>query len=237
MPNHLLPVGLTGSGKSTFVAALSYVVEQGQVAGALTLEELDGDAAYVQDLRRDWLRFKPLERTSGPAELTRMRLAGPGGPAFELVIPDLPGEEYDAMWEHRRWSAKSDALARLSTGLLLFVHPRSAGAPELISEVMAGVGEEADEPEGEGKPRRWDPRRAPAQTKLVDVLQSLEPLLPTPRPVRVALVVSAWDLVEEEHRQREKRCPSPASTPARARPRGQAANEQAGAYVAKEGLR
>ena len=104
-----LPVGLTGSGKSTFVAALSYVVEQGDVAESLRLVSLDGDEAYVHGLRKDWLTFQPLERTSGPAELTRMRLMDAQGAEVSLVIPDLPGEEYDAQWEHRGWSSRSDS--------------------------------------------------------------------------------------------------------------------------------
>lgn len=200
-----LPVGLTGSGKSTFVAALSYVVEQADIEGALKLVALDGDAAYVHGLRKSWLSFEPLERTSGPAELTRMRLVDALGREVSLVIPDLPGEEYDAQWEHRGWSSHSDELARASTGLLLFVHPRSAGTPELISAVMAGVDVD-DEPEDIGE---WMPKSAPAQTKLVDVLQFLEPVLPPPRPIRVAFVVSAWDLVAQSATSYTEVCPTP----------------------------
>ncbi len=136
-----------------------------------------------------------------------MRLEDAEGREVSLVIPDLPGEEYDSQWEHRGWSSRSDELARTATGLLLFVHPASAGTPDLIHEAMAGVDDE--DYEGEGVVESWSAEGSPAQTKLVDVLQFLRPVLPPPRPVRVALVVSAWDRVERMHDAYGTPCPTP----------------------------
>jgi hypothetical protein len=43
----------------------------------------------------------------------------------------------------------------------------------------------------------WDPRDAPTQVKLVDLLQFLDARLSSPRPLGLAVIVSAWDLVED----------------------------------------
>lgn len=56
---------------------------------------------------------------------------------------------------------------------------------------------EEDETQPAVDPNRWDPTKAPPQVQLVDLLQCLrrEPFLTA--PMRVAVVVSAWDLTPE----------------------------------------
>jgi hypothetical protein len=71
--------------------------------------------------------------------------------------------------------------------------------PVRIDEV-AGIVEELTAGQGPGPvddapPRPWDPDRAPTQVKLVELLQMLRRPPFERRRRRVALVVSAWDLV------------------------------------------
>ena len=58
-----------------------------------------------------------------------------------------------------------------------------------------------DEKEAEGKrsqiEEEYDPRKSPAQIKLVDLLQVIIKLKKI-TPIKIAIIVSAWDLIQEE---------------------------------------
>ena len=211
MSTQILPVGLTSSGKSTFTAALWYVVERGGVGGALLLRHLNGDTEYLNRIRDQWLRFQRQERTSGPTVLTRMALSDPDGAAIDLVLPDLPGEVYDSLWETRGWTEAFDNLVRGTGGLLLFVNAGAGGSSPLIWDVIPpgdGADEGLDSETAESDLRTWSHELSRPQVKIVENLQVLADRLPR-RPTPVALVVSAWDLVVTEAAGRGRPAPTP----------------------------
>jgi hypothetical protein len=124
------------------------------------------------------------------------------GESADVFFPDMSGELFSLQWKERRCSRAQYELARAASGVLLFVHPDSVVEPVRIDEVAAIVQDLAPlrataEVDDEGT-RPWDPDRAPTQVKLVELLQFLvrEPfVIPS---LRVAVVVSAWDLVEDQ---------------------------------------
>lgn len=194
-----LLVGLPSTGKTTFLAALWNVVESEEVPGSLQLERLEGDMEYLNSIREQWLTYAEVRRTpTGSTELVSMRLKDPvNGAAADLYLPDLAGETFREQWIQRRWDAEFADTAEGAEGILLFVHPHEVREPTTIREVAALQGLQAlrDDEAGADEEIPWQPEHAPTQVQLVDLLQFLAQSLAAQRAVRLAVVISAWDIV------------------------------------------
>src|SRR4051794_12749587 len=86
---HQLILGLPGSGKTTFIAALWHVIESDEVEGALKLAEVHGVRDYLNGIRKNWLDCQDLERTRIGSEHEvsfRLRDASTGS-ISELILP------------------------------------------------------------------------------------------------------------------------------------------------------
>jgi Double-GTPase 1 len=194
-----LVLGLPGSGKTTFLSALWYLVVWAEVPTSLRLDRLHGNKEHLNRISSDWLSCRPVERTRiGSDTIVSMKLVSADGTErTDVYFPDMSGELFNLQWKERRCSRAHYELARAASGVLLFVHPGTVLEPVGIDEVapiVAEVGPHRGDDE-EDAPSPWDADRAPTQVKLVELLQFLvrEPIaLPH---VRVAVVVSAWDLV------------------------------------------
>ncbi len=203
-PSKQLLIGLPGTGKTTFLAALWHLVESCEVPTNLKLERLEGNREHLNRICEDWLQFRPMGRTAiTPETLVSMRLVEQGGgESTEVFFPDISGELFNLQWKERRCSPAFFALARESAGVLLFVHPDTVRDPIRVDEVIPIVqdlqggrpgGTDASEPTVP-----WDPDLAATQVKTVELLQLLVRAPFERRRLRLALVVSAWDLVTEQ---------------------------------------
>ena len=199
-----LLVGLPASGKTTFVAALWHLIASQDVEGALALEILDAPVDHLNLLRRRWLRVEETFRTSSSAEeITTIKIrAREGNPATEIIIPDLAGESIRRGLIERRWETSFAELVRGSTGVLLFVHPENLSESWTIGEAIEIAGEnEGSHPTGstseESAARDWSPEAIETQVMLVDLLQLLCCHIEWQR-FRLAVIVSAWDLVHSK---------------------------------------
>lgn len=183
-----LMVGLPGSGKSTYLGALYYLLRKGDPR--LALVKLPEERDYAQELEETWLRFRPFERSNLPAPRPLdLHLTGPEAGDFEFSIPDITGESYDELWEHGVWRAPVKELAVKADGILLFVHPGTLIAPELIDVSDKQVAEARS-------PSAWTSDGAPTQAILCDVLESITLERKGQMP-RLAVVISAWDTIDD----------------------------------------
>ena len=199
-----LLVGLPASGKTTFIAALWHVIASQDVEGALGLEVLDAPVDYLNALRGRWLHFEETSRTSVSAEeIATIKIrARDGNPTTEIVIPDLAGESIQRGLAERRWTASFAELVRGSTGVLLFVHPEHLSESWQIAEVLEIAGEEEQSCPGPDTSEElaasdWSPDAIETQVMLVDLLQLLCGHIERER-FRLAVIVSAWDLVDSQ---------------------------------------
>jgi hypothetical protein len=194
-------IGLRETGKTTFLAALWHVLRNSDnVPGALRLAGVRGDRTYLNDIEQLWLGCRPLERTKVGGEPITIRIQhATTEEATELSIPDMSGELYeDVQWEKRECPRSYSELASSANGALLFLHPYNTNETDSIArinQIMHGVIESPTPPGpvGSQKAIPWHPKHAPAQVKLVELLQFL--LLDVQSHLQIAVIVSAWDRI------------------------------------------
>lgn len=206
-----LIVGLPGSGKTTFLAALWHVVTTKEVPGSLKLIKFEGDRRHLNKIHRAWLQFREVGRTvQNTEQVVSMKLGLPGSDnSANLVFPDMSGESFRQQWVDRKWTKEYDTLARESCGILLFVHPTKVIAPNRIhygvEEAVSILGNEQDK-QGEAAAADaetflpdWDSKKSPTQVQLVELLQFIEHQPHLENISRVAVIASAWDLVRARY--------------------------------------
>lgn len=201
---NLLFIGLPDSGKTTFLAALWHVLTDRSSATSLKLKSLSGDRSYLNQIARDWRECSQVPRTNLQTEqIVVLHLDGAEFGAFDLSIPDLAGEAFEQQLTDRRMSRHHDAFIQDAKGVMLFLHPdvqkgRQLNLALTVEAELPGAHEDDVSAATAGANNTWSPELLPTQTKLVELLQFL--LERTDLKLRVAVVVSAWDLVENEFR-------------------------------------
>lgn len=187
----LLFLGLPDTGKTTFFVALDEVLLTEQ--HGLVSNGFAGNRTYLEKAKVMWRAGEPISRTNltpadGPVELL-VRHAETGEVA-SLVAPDVYGEFYDDQWADRRWPISyREGLASLA-GILLFVNAAKCGRNPEMTEMWRNL------PGPYQPPKRWEPRLAAEQVKLTDLLQVLVENGKPEQPVPLAVMISAWDLIE-----------------------------------------
>ena len=192
----MVVLGLPGSGKTTFLAALWHLLTSNEVNTRLRLVMLKaGEAAHLNEIASVWRKAQVQERTQYAGDRTvTMSLQAGIFPEFQLSFPDLAGESFQQMWEARECSSEVAGSLR-SSGVLLFIHADKIKAPGWIIDDA----DDADDAEAAGllvkagMPVPWTARLAPTQVKLVDILQSLQSAPLDVGPRRLAIILSAWD--------------------------------------------
>lgn len=222
-----LIIGLPKSGKTTFLAALWALLNSVGAETALEVDGMAGERSHLQLIAEKWLAGQEMGRTDhetmGWVELF-LRPVGSETGTIALSLPDLSGEEFQAQWRDRRCSQDYLDAARESDGVLLFMHSvelkKSVSLAKLRSEMRklsptrsdASTNETtrvvpsaAAQPAADAGPHGasripYNPDLSASQLKLIDLLQILtEPML-LPRRRRLAIVISAWDLIRNMDR-------------------------------------
>lgn len=200
----LLMLGLSESGKTTFLAALyELVVEENAVEGRLRERKQLEDREYFQRIRRRWLDFQPLLHSQRSTnEETRLSLIAPDGQELDLEVPDIAGESFDEAWRGDDWPDVVTEHALVADGILVFLRADSIVPPGEL-ERGESLGDWDPSPEEASADDHllerhvdWEPGSAPTQSKLADLLEGIESarheLVPT------AVIISAWDTVKDE---------------------------------------
>lgn len=192
-----LIMGLPMAGKTTFLAALWHVVDQPEVPTSLVLHEMPPQREYLNQIRDEWIKCRPVARTALSSQRTvNMVLTDrTTGNTAELLFPDLSGELFASQIADRRWSDDFDRLVQQAAGVLLFLNPASVVEPQAIEDVAAlaeALGAPTETVSSAIEP--WQHSHVPTQVQLVELLQFLRWRRRTDR-MRVGLVVSAWDLI------------------------------------------
>lgn len=92
-------IGLPGSGKTTFLAALWELVNERRSPKALKFHSIgDNDQSYLRKIVRVWRSAKEQARTRITGlSAVKMNLQNENGNVVQVAMPDAPGEEFRSM--------------------------------------------------------------------------------------------------------------------------------------------
>lgn len=194
-------IGLPGSGKTTYLAALWSLITEGTALTALKLHSLKaGDSSHLNKIAQRWRSAVDQDRTLLLGNQTViMNLIDVGGRKAQIRFPDLAGEDIRRMWENRLCDV--ELIEHLSShNVLLFIHSDTIKYPMPITEknrIEKAFGQESNQTVA-SEPVEWAPGMAPTQIQIIGLLELLasEPLDVGPR--KVAVVLSAWDKVRPQ---------------------------------------
>ncbi len=180
--------GLQETGKTTYLAALGLAILR-KSTRQLELASYDTDRVYLNEIGGRLARCEPSPHTEvGEHRGLDLPLAIDGEELGRLVVPDLSGETWEQAVDEREWSEELDHRTNEADGVLLFVHSQGSSGP-LLGELTSSLGKP---PEGAVK-TTFKPSLAPVDIQIIDLLQLLSRKSREKR--RIALIVSAWDLV------------------------------------------
>lgn len=217
-----LIVGMPESGKSTYIGALRHILVAKEVETELELTMLADDEVHLNRLEGEWLSCKAMERTKTSNEAwvefnVRDRSTGVEG---RMIIPDLRGENFERPAAVGGCPKDLHQALVSSDGILLFTNANREEDMLLIDdfgdlpedddgedEAADGLGDgafaeeaittPADEPADRDE-TKFRPEDMAEEVKIVEFLQmaNRRPLYPKSR--KLALIASAWDVVEAE---------------------------------------
>jgi len=194
--------GLPASGKTTFLAALWYVVfDKRDLNARLSFETLTGlDHSHLNAIMRRWLEAKEQIHTEvASGKIVSMNLKDGAGRKVQMTFPDLSGESFQEMWETRECDQKLAELLRGCDGILMFVNADKIKRPIGVAETTQYAEKLEDDEAKAVATEEWHPKLAPTAVKLVEMLQMFRCQALQARATRLAVVLSAWDKVEEEN--------------------------------------
>lgn len=192
----ILIAGLPNSGKTTYLGALVYILDSGEVNTALKYDGDPENRKYLNKIVNAWLKFERMERTLySSEEFIELNLLNNDEQVL-LRIPDLSGETWKGLWSQRQCS---ESVANLIEGvdcMMFFIHCDNIEKPISIME-MKRQQEALGEVQSEGEIKDWDPNKhCSTQVMSVDILQIIAEENKNKPPVNLAIILSAWDTVE-----------------------------------------
>lgn len=179
-------MGLPGAGKTTYLAALSALLQEEGIEKKLRWPRYCEDSSYLTQLALTWFKGKEVLRTPIDGEMKKLplHLEDTDGNQYRIYVPDISGESFQNLYKLRMAEPETVELFQNCDGILLFIHPGRIIAPTLISEMPCslrlGGAMSADE--------------TPSAIPLTELLQFAEEIRAS-RPVSLGVVVSAWDVL------------------------------------------
>ena len=196
---NVILIGGPDTGKTNFIGRLWIALRSGD--GALTASGTPNEISYVEEAV-DYLhqgRFAPrsdknLETDQASVNIPLGLDPSHGGEIAELVIPDISGEVWKNAVEANELAPERMTQLEGAVGALLFVRvlsPLNVNPPDWVTtaELMEYQGHNAQ------------PSEMPTQVMLCEFLRLLELKLPdrmTSRKPRIAVIVTAWDLLDSD---------------------------------------
>ena len=173
--------------------------------------DVTGDRSYLQRLGDQVARGEEIGRTEiSTAEGMQLTLGFEEGDVT-VHIPDLGGETLRLLVEDRVWHRRLEDTVAASNAMLLFLHPEKVRLPITIAmaeqilsrgRLPAGTDglETSDKLSAESGTERELPKFRPGNActaaQCLDALENILAYQRTQWPVRLGIVISAWDTVD-----------------------------------------
>ncbi len=192
-------LGLPSAGKTSYLAALAFSMQQNDVPTMLRWDHFSGNQKYLVKLAETWSSGSSVPRTNRATEqaVLPLHLADCDANQYNVTFPDLSGETFQAQYNDREIAPDYAELIRESDGILVFINPDKVREPTLISELPTEARHAPTEPQT--LPQRIPSRDDSTAVQMVTFLQDILALVETV-PVSLAIVISAWDVIKDEYR-------------------------------------
>ncbi len=192
-------IGLPSAGKTTFLAALAYSLQQRQTETKLKWSEYDGDHQYLTNLTLEWLRANPVNRTNITSQQQKItiKLTDINNNLYVITFPDLSGEIFQSQYKDREMDMFSNNAIKECDGILLFVNPKTILEPSFISSISPELRRN-----NEMKITERDALNDPTEVQLVELLQFVNYIRNA--TIKLTVVISAWDVIENNYSSPEK---------------------------------
>lgn len=188
MANCLI-AGLPAAGKSTYIGALAYLLQNPVSNQLLKYAHNPDDLSHLNKLMTSWLNQKKLDRTTrGFANNIEINvLHNITGEQLTISLPDIAGEDFESIVQRnsevvRSWSEHPDSL-------LLFINnwPTHTLAEDF------GITEPEDKTK---EPPRFTLRRMSVDIQNILLIKELRNIF---RWKKLAIGLSSWDLYKNEY--------------------------------------
>lgn len=136
-------LGMPASGKSTFIAALSYILFSDEVETVLR-SELTEEEGYVSALQKRWLLYEELKHTptAGQTWITFKLSARDGSTTMELELPDFSGESLKSAVVTGIYPEELADSLRNSSGIFLFTSAAGKDDDVLLNDYFDFLAED-----------------------------------------------------------------------------------------------
>ena len=131
-------------------------------------------------------------------EAMSVELAFAGFGQADVAIPDTSGESLRVLVESRVWHPRLRDAINEATAIALFVHPARVRVPQPVSLLSVVEPDGDDEPQPDGMESFAIHDHAATAAELIDVFENVTELCRERWPIRIALIISAWDRVDGE---------------------------------------
>lgn len=189
-------LGLPAAGKTSYLSALAYSLQQGKVETKLHWNKYSGNQQYLANLSTTWAAAEPVLRTSiaNQQNCLSLCLNDQDNNVYNVMFPDLSGETFQKQYTDREIEASLAKSITDCEGILLFINPQQIVEPTLISELPLRPRQLAAEEENiaERNPTQDDP----TEVQLVSLLQDVM-YLRSGNICSLIIIISAWDTVKE----------------------------------------
>lgn len=193
MNKKIFIMGAPNAGKSTYLAALWYSINQKELKTRISLEKMGNNSQYLYSLSKKWLEIEQLERTVIGQEMPELSIhLTDGQNSLELEFPDLSGETFQNIYEKREMPLELYEKIVDSDAILYFINVENIYTPEFIAEMPSTLRDKIDDgiQYKERKPCDDDP----TQVQIIELLQAISDI--KKKRIDLGIVFSAWDLVE-----------------------------------------
>ena len=193
-------IGLPRSGKTTFLAALWHLIEADEVDTHLVLDKLEGDSRYLNSISSAWRECKPVTRTSQGGEVGVKIHAKFSSTEQRIILgfPDLSGESFERQFATRQVRPEYVDGFSQDGGVIVFVSANRSVDGLTIADLGCEILQESPADIGSPDPIvTWKHEMVPQQVQLVDILQMLQRGPFNLQRRKLALVVSAWDVISD----------------------------------------
>lgn len=193
MNKKIFIMGAPNAGKSTYLAALWYSINQKKLKTRMSLEKMGNNSQYLYSLSKKWLEIEQLERTVIGQEMPELSIhLTDGQNSLELEFPDLSGETFQNIYEKREMPLELYEKIVDSDAILYFINVENKYEPEFIAEMPSTLRDKTDGgiQYKERKPCDDDP----TQIQIIELLQAISDI--KKKRIDLGIVFSAWDLVE-----------------------------------------